>query len=287
MLHFFVKEDFTSSFEPGNVPRLLYVSKVDHTSPQIPRAMHVHKDRVEIVLICEGNGNHTINNHKYQTKKGDVLFYNSGIIHDESATQGESMHTYCLGIQNLQIAGLDKNQLLPNAVCPVIHSGNSFKKIRRLFIMILSCVKNNEPNSTEVSNYLMRSLLVVLRGLILQNEVPLATSDYNLGLQIKEYIDEHYLEDINLNMIAEALYVNAYYLSHTFKKIIGYSPMQYVIRRRIGEAQTLLINTNHTITDIAMMSGYNNSNYFQMVFNTMVGMSPGKYRKSWMQDTKK
>lgn len=80
---------------------------------------------------------------------------------------------------------------------------------------------------------------------------------------------------------AEALHVNAYYLSHTFKKIIGYSPMQYITRRRIGEAQNLLITTNRTVTDIALQCGYNNSNYFQVVFNNIVGMPPGKYRKAW------
>ena len=49
------------------------------------------------------------------------------------------------------------------------------------------------------------------------------------------------------------------------------------------EAQTLLLTTNMTITDIAMQCGYNNSNYFQSVFSNIVGMPPGKYRKTWVQ----
>ncbi|MDM8143830.1 helix-turn-helix transcriptional regulator, partial [Megamonas hypermegale] len=59
------------------------------------------------------------------------------------------------------------------------------------------------------------------------------------------------------------------------------SPMQYVIQQRIKEAQNLLLSTDLTITEIAFHCGYNNSNYFQSVFNNIVGMPPGKYRKSW------
>ena len=60
--------------------------------------------------------------------------------------------------------------------------------------------------------------------------------------------------------------------------------MSYIIRRRIDEAQSLLLTTNLTITAIAMECGYNNSNYFQSVFKNIVGMTPGKYRKMWKQD---
>ena len=73
--------------------------------------------------------------------------------------------------------------------------------------------------------------------------------------------------------------------------------MQYVTRRRIGEAQNLLINTQLSITEIAANVGYNNSNnqeivkkidfsynnsnYFQNVFKKIVGYTPGSYRKRW------
>lgn len=60
--------------------------------------------------------------------------------------------------------------------------------------------------------------------------------------------------------------------------------MQYIIRRRIGEAQNLLISTDRSITDIALSCGYNNSNYFQSVFKNLVGMTPGQYRRDWVKN---
>ncbi|GAA3314259.1 hypothetical protein GCM10020331_006370 [Ectobacillus funiculus] len=75
--------------------------------------------------------------------------------------------------------------------------------------------------------------------------------------------------------------MNHYYMSHVFKSTIGYSPMQYVIRRRIGEAQSYLLATDKTVTDIAYMVGYNSASNFNNAFKKMVGMSPQRYREFW------
>jgi YesN/AraC family two-component response regulator len=53
------------------------------------------------------------------------------------------------------------------------------------------------------------------------------------------------------------------------------------MRRRIGEAQSLLINTNYNVTMIAGIVGYDNPNYFTTLFSKIVGMSPKKYRQLW------
>ena len=94
----------------------------------------------------------------------------------------------------------------------------------------------------------------------------------------KDFIDAHYTEQIKLEDIAGAVYTNVYNLSKVFKAEIGISPMKYVILRRMGEAQNLLINTDMTITRIAMSVGYNNSNYFQNVFKEFMNMTPKEYR---------
>lgn len=287
MSQYFAQETFTTIFELNSVPALAYIGKTSQTTTPLPRTFHVHHDLAEIIFIRHGQGTYTINNHSYEIKKGDLIFINSGILHNETNGQN-SISTYCIGIKKLRLKSLAENQLLPNTMCPVLQSGMLFSRIHQFFSILAYFVEHNlEPGAAEIGNCTMRSLLVLCRILIDNNKVVLEGEDYNLGLRIKEYIDEHYLEDINLSTISTAIRVNTYYLSHVFKKIVGYSPMQYVIHRRIGEAQNLLINTDYSITQIALMSGYNNSNYFQVVFNTMVGMPPGKYRKSWLNDTSK
>jgi len=285
LLQYFVKEKLSSIFVENQNPELLYVCEVDPVHAKMPRTMHVHEDRVEIVLIVEGFGDYTIHNNKYHVQKGDLLFFNSGVIHDEAVCEDQKILTYCAAIKNLQITGLGKNEILSNLMCPVIHLDQDFAKVKQIFLLLCDTVKEETNCKTEMSHYLMRAFVVKVHDCIEKYEVPMVPLPYNLGIQIKQYIDAHYLEDLNLSKISEALHINTYYLSHVFKEMVGYSPMQYVMRRRVGEAQNLLINTEDSITKIAMRVGYNNSNYFQLVFSTIVGMSPGRYRKSWVKET--
>jgi AraC-like DNA-binding protein/mannose-6-phosphate isomerase-like protein (cupin superfamily) len=285
LLQYFVKEKLSSIFVENQNPDLLYVCEVDPVHAKMPRTMHVHEDRVEIVLIVEGFGEYTIHNNKYHVQKGDLLFFNSGVIHDEAVCEDQKILTYCAAIKNLQITGLGKNEILSNLMCPVIHLDQDFEKVKKIFLLLYDTVKEETNCKTEMSHYLMRAFVVKVHDCIEKYEVPIVPLPYNLGIQIKQYIDAHYLENLNLSKISEALHINTYYLSHVFKEMVGYSPMHYVMRRRVGEAQNLLINTEDSITKIAMRVGYNNSNYFQLVFSTIVGMSPGRYRKAWVKET--
>ncbi|MBR3866475.1 MAG: helix-turn-helix transcriptional regulator, partial [Butyricicoccus sp.] len=59
------------------------------------------------------------------------------------------------------------------------------------------------------------------------------------------------------------------------------------LRRRIGEAQTLLITTDYSITRISEMVGYDTQSYFNLQFTKHVGMPPNKYRKNYIVGSSK
>ena len=100
--------------------------------------------------------------------------------------------------------------------------------------------------------------------------------------QVKAYINAHYSEDLTLQDISDALHISIYYLAHVFKQQTGYSPKQYMLRRRLGEAQTLLISTDLSITDISLAVGYGNPNHFDRMFSKYIGMSPSSYRSFYL-----
>lgn len=60
--------------------------------------------------------------------------------------------------------------------------------------------------------------------------------------------------------------------------------MQYVIKRRIGLAQTLLISTDLSATQIATMVGYDNANYFINSFTKIIGITPIRYRNFYLKE---
>ena len=100
--------------------------------------------------------------------------------------------------------------------------------------------------------------------------------------RIKDYIDKHFADEFSLQQMADALHVSPYYLAHICKEVTGYSPLQYVLRRRIGEAQTLLITTDLPVTRIASQVGYDNPSHFNAQFSKAVGMAPRTFRKEYV-----
>lgn len=110
--------------------------------------------------------------------------------------------------------------------------------------------------------------------------------DEALFQKIQRYLDLHYTDTLSLSEIAQALDCSPSHVSHVFRKSSGTTPMQYVIRRRIGHAQTLLISTSYTVTQIASLVGYDNTNYFSTQFSKVVGMSPTHYRTFYSEEAK-
>ena len=282
MLQYFINNKYQSIFADSSLPKIEYINKIDEFSSKIPRAMHMHKDLVEILFVYAGNGIHMIGQEQYITKKGDLIFYNSGVIHDETVSHQYKWGTYCLGVRNLKLKGLDVNTIISSDTCPVIHSGKFFDEILHLFKLLEDNISNKDDETTEFINYLSWGLIVKICQAIKLYKSPKQMKSMNLASKVKNYIDKNYKEDINLELIAKGTNANKYYLAHIFKNETGFSPMQYVTRRRIGEAQNLLIHTKMSITDISASIGYNDSNYFQKVFHKNVGITPGYYRKKWL-----
>ena len=281
----FVKKAFQSMFVGENDPRLLYVSEIRPDASAHPRVMHAHEDFVEIILICSGSSEYLIHDKKYYIQPGDLLVYNAGVVHDEISGPDMEIGSYCVAIGGLHMPGLRANALLPDDAGYVFPTGQSFGDLRILFEMMFRNLASGEPRAEAFCHSLMHALLVkvltVTEGTDAAEEKPVE-EPHILGRRIKEYIDRHYMEPITLQSMGEALHISPYYLSHVFKQMSGYSPVQYLLRRRIGEAQTLLITTDLSITRIAEMVGYDTQSYFNLQFTKNVGMPPNKYRQNYI-----
>lgn len=286
MLQFFNHQKFKNSFEAEN-PELLYSCRTEDYHIAMPRVMHTHEDRVELVFITAGTGIHHIGGNQFSTQKGDLLIYNAGVVHDESANLDGSLSVYAVAIGGLQLKDRPRNHLTLEGGSPVIHTGKFADEIEVLMKSIHGHIVDNTPRDSEIAHHLLAALILsVEKNFLSEQSVDEFEKKQNVE-RIQKFLDKYYLEDLNLNHIAEELNINLYYMSHLFKESTGYSPIQYVIRRRIGEAQSLLITTDESVTRIANTVGYNNSNHFHAAFQKIVGMPPGKYRKYWVNKNKK
>ena len=79
--------------------------------------------------------------------------------------------------------------------------------------------------------------------------------------------------------MAEEVNLSPSYLSKKFHNTIGKTISEYLNSERLKHAALELISTKHSITEIALNSGFNDANYFKDVFKKTFGISPREYRK--------
>ncbi len=281
MVQCFTKRNTAPQIPLLMTPHLAYVSRTDEENSAHPRVMHAHSDLLEIVLVTSGKGRYSIGGSLHTICGGDLMIYNSGVIHDEPSGPEDRTRRYCCAIANLQIEGLPANALIAQTESPVCHLDEAaLHRITQLMDLLFETLVAQDEGTC---HYLMLSLLQACWAALHQKQLPEEDLSQNvLGQRIKEYIDQNYAQDVSLGSIAEQLGISPYYLAHVFKDMTGYSPRQYILRRRIGEAQTLLISTHDSVTQIASQVGYDTISHFNQLFSKHVGMSPREYRRNYI-----
>ena len=94
-----------------------------------------------------------------------------------------------------------------------------------------------------------------------------------------QYINAHYFEDLNLETLAQNVFVSTYYLSHLFRREMGVTFSDYLTKVRVSRAKELLME-GRSVEDVSDCVGYSDGNYFIKIFKKYVGVTPSKYRKS-------
>lgn len=97
--------------------------------------------------------------------------------------------------------------------------------------------------------------------------------------EIAKYIDNHYMEDIYLEQLADKFSVSLQYISKLLKEYWGMTFQEYIARQRIEKAKIQLLDTDKTVNEIAAECGYNNHVSFIRVFKKLEGVSPTQFRR--------
>lgn len=95
---------------------------------------------------------------------------------------------------------------------------------------------------------------------------------------IKEYIDQHFTEEVHLHMLSEIFFMDSDYASKLFKKNYGISIKNYIISKRIEAAKGLLASTELPVNIVAINVGYENYSYFTRLFKKMTNLTPVEFR---------
>lgn len=128
---------------------------------------------------------------------------------------------------------------------------------------IMDILKVTEDNIREYEKFLERSM----------------SESRNEVAAVKNYIYQHYGEDLNLEMLAEKVYLSSGYLSFIFKKETGMNLNRFIKVFRMEKAGEFLHDTNMKVAQISEKVGFANVSYFCRSFREYYGCSPESYRK--------
>ena len=242
--------------------------------------LHTHPF-TELFYVVDGKGEFNIQGQRFPVKANDFVIINPQVEHTELSSPDEPLEYIVLGIRGLSFSNLT----------PVSEGGHPFsffnlrdeqKDILRYLNAMVQEATSQQMSYELVCHNLLEILLIkILRHQHFDLEVgkqSKATKDISF---IKHYLETYYHESIQLEALASMTHLSRFYISHSFKKEIGMSPMEYLIDIRIKESKILLRTTNYSISQVADIVGFTTPTYFSKQFRKSTGISPTDYREQF------
>ena len=109
--------------------------------------------------------------------------------------------------------------------------------------------------------------------------LPAGKLDHPKMRQVQNFIDEHLGDNLTLVSLANVAGVSASYFGHLFRNSFGVAPHQYLLKRRLDRARTLLQNDRQPIAEIASVTGFSDQSHLTRHFKRQFGVTPQKCRE--------
>lgn len=142
------------------------------------------------------------------------------------------------------------------------------------FQILKSIVIVNSDGLNQVKEMMSHGLKRVIKD-IDQNRYKQGDSIIN---KVCDYLCKNYSKSLCLESAAKTVSVNPFYLSKLFKITTGQNFSDYLTSVRLNEAKILLKETNQSLKQITINTGYNNPDYFCKAFKKYIGLTPTEYR---------
>ena len=260
--------------------------------------LHQH-EIMQINYIVRGDCRHFINDQETKVVKGDVLIIPLYVPHKIISADGDDFEIYEIEfttdyiIQNVSdfesiYSLFDFAYLKPFLMQEdEVHT--------RYHLSVEQQVAAESVMKNMLDEYVSKrdGYMLMIRGLLLQLLVLLQraildsaeeSSAQNLENHLSamgkavEYVNEHYMDDITLQKVADLTAFSKSYFGMLFKMVTHKTFVEFLNEKRISAAIRLLGDSRMRISDICFECGFNNVSHFNRLFKSEVGLSPSEYR---------
>ena len=253
---------------------------------QIP--VHWH-DELEIIYVKSGFLTVNISGENYIGKPGDAFVVSPGNLHFMGSQTGTV--DYFTFLFPLKYIAFRSDDMLDDKLIEPLNSGHlmispEIKDTVKEQCEQLAGVYAAEIDESEskITGQIKKKIILLQfihelwkKGFIVENDT---TGRNTVEKEMVSYIQQNYTGKILLREFGEQFHLSEKYISRYFKDHFHITLSQYVTYLRLEHAKQMLQETDISVTEVAMQSGYQNVSYFIRSFKKTYGVSPLKYRKS-------
>ena len=282
----FTLSDFTES---STFPFHIQYDRHEKTFP-----IHRHLDFTELVVVMNGSASHIVNNDVYPVQKGDVFVVGRDVSHGFTDAAGFEICNIMFRPENA-FSGNDDLKETPGykslfIVKPNITAAHGYinrltlapEDYHRVFELIRS-IDSEYSSMREGRESMLRSCFTMLAVILSRLNDPSSEDAKKNIINVANtaaYIERHYTEKLTLEELAEMSHYSSRHFVRIFKETYNTTPQKYIAQLRLIYACTLLRETELSIEDTALQSGFGDGNYFSRIFRSNMGVSPKQYRKN-------
>ena len=267
-------------------PFSTYHIKNEGRSFQIP--VHWH-DELEIIYVKSGFLTVSISGENYIGTPGDAFVVSPGNLHLMGSQTGTV--DYFTFLFPLKYISFRTDDMLDDKLLEPLNSGHlminprvkdSAKELCEQLIDIY--IAENDETESKITAQIKTKIILLQfilemwkKGFVIEND----TSGRNIvEKEMVSYIQQNFTGKISLKEFGEQFHLSEKYISRYFKEHFHITLSQYITYLRLENAKQLLQDTDLSVTETAMQSGYQNVSYFIRSFKKTYGISPLKYRNS-------
>ena len=250
---------------------------------------HWH-DNIEVVYIVKKSLKVLIDGELYEASKGDFIFISEQTVHNFIIEQeGVEIMLFQFPVKILLNMGINVKPVKTHIVTSEIKKDEAFSKRIDAIIELLKIEKGNVVYTGE-KNPVMQSLFAMLYFSFME-KFPNEENDKTVKKEkrefykVAEYINEYFLENINVQLIADKLYMSRGRLSEMFLKYSGMSIKNYINTLRVNNANELL-DEGKNITEAALSSGFQSVRTFNNIYKSVMSITPTEYVEGKKDGTK-
>jgi AraC-like DNA-binding protein len=252
---------------------------------------HTH-DFEELVCILDGHGKHQVGQEVYDISAGDVFVMLGDVSHCYPEASKLSLINLLYDTSNLQLPRADLGAL-PGyhalfQVEPRLRQQQRFQnrlklemaELGRLAGMIAE-LEDELRSKPPGSHFLATAHFMRVVGLLARAYTRVPVGKERPLHQISEllgHMERHYAEPLTIYDLTKVARMSQSTLFRVFRHIMGRSPVDYLIRLRVGKAAQILRREPLRIAEVSEAVGFSDSNYFSRQFHQVMGVSPREYR---------